>query len=1307
MLNKYKKSLACFMSAVLSISCIGYFSVNNKIDVLADGAMTGNPWGSGTSGNIILTKQTVLRLGFDVRELGSYRDYGYENCYPSVYKGYSIILGTCGNTYSGSSYSNNVILAPTADNTGVIDYVQATNMFLNHPDSSLESAIWDMTMGGISNYTGDGVTALNTGKTINLDEYLSAETANDIRLRAGSDWNTAKFHEEIQWKTPLNQNPEMKDNAMAMVLIAEYLNRRGADINTKEIYNYYTRQSSEHDYILVLENFHGAMKSSDKQPFFTHQNYIFDTVTGYHVANYARAGTIADWFNSVKDIQAQPINLTYSNGNLTELYATGNGNNPTRQLFCHFFASKGGKLVGNRMALSAYFYRKALENSELSEEVLKQLTKDDPLKFWYTKQYDEHSNLGDSWASDFTRYKTGFAVFKAVPPITTSMQKPTEAEPKGGHTIIATPTSQEVKRFTKLSSNNSVIKTDITLTPNDIELDSLANTVYSLLYNWTSFEGNKFTMYDQNYTANYLNDRRLIFESANWELNFSGDEIIESKISGDKDNLSGNSIASKTTLGKGKNYDLIIYQSEINGQSKEEKISNIKSILAQKLAGYKLSKNSSDNYITMHDGKFDSVGTFNWNFNSIVTVNMQLEDKFTFPTNGRTEEEIRKNKYAETTFEYSDSNGVQGSKVIKLEGVSIDKKFWFTDWKPSLTAFKSSEDTNGKINLNVSNGYLVDFGKSSTLVTFNVIENPVVSYRWKNNPKGFAEVKHKIYSDNRSTEKWEVMQGIPTTEDLYINVGGTPYYVDIIADYKTMKFSKDFSMPYVTTSHEKTEGGGYRHTHSETSYDELTKNFSASYFVINNITIKPCDKAIITPNKTLFENGNAIEVDFMNDLSAKVIIDSSCGSYYTDNYGDDENKFSYGITKVPENTLVKRFSHFTQGCTKCDSDTEKHKEHFNDELNNLNVFVNSPGVRLEVYNAGKLLTSYEILKPYSYSAPLLEADNSKLVTDTTLWQPALWDDEYELIPFQGYTGQPDLETGRNKENEFYGKQDILMNKVAENGLYEMPYKKSNENYNDEIEAGYDSLADAYISYLNLGNAMELGQGICINSTSVPDIYPVPLNYTDNLKYPNEKEGINPIIVHNPITIQDVSIATSALTEQRIGYDNPLGKSGNIPRLDINDYFNLYTPTDGALIRNYELDKSNVGSTNKNCSSCFNRGLLLSEMYKVWQSGNGLQNGGQGALGRGYNGITPDIINPIPSLETIRESGNYMDTKMWTAYKFVQFPFAVIINPDNNAEYVSSGTWISIPIVNTITKFVIAGSQKDLNAVNVKIYCYSN
>lgn len=60
---------------------------------------------------------------------------------------------------------------------------------------------------------------------------------------------------------------------------------RGSDIDIKEIYSYYTRQGAKNDYILVLENFHGAMRSSDKQPFFTHQNYIFDVVTGYHVHN--------------------------------------------------------------------------------------------------------------------------------------------------------------------------------------------------------------------------------------------------------------------------------------------------------------------------------------------------------------------------------------------------------------------------------------------------------------------------------------------------------------------------------------------------------------------------------------------------------------------------------------------------------------------------------------------------------------------------------------------------------------------------------------------------------------------------------------------------------------------------------------------------------------------------------------------------------------------------------------------------------------------------------------------------------------
>lgn len=1302
-----QKIISIFLAVILFITTILMFFYIPK-EVSADGAMSGTSWGSGSSGNIILTKQTVLRVGFDKRQQGAYRDFGYINCYPSMYKGYSIILGTCGNTYSGSSYTNNVVLAPTSDNTGRIDYSKAENMILSRPsEAGLYQAIWDMIMGGTSSYTGDGVTALKNGKTINLDSSLGKELAEEIRSLSGSDWNGAKFYDDVDWTIPLNQNAKMKDNAMAMVLIATYLNWRGADYDLKEIYNYYTRQGASNDYILVLENFHGAMRSSDKQPFFTHQNYIFDAVTGYHVHNSMRAGTLDDWFKSIKDSQVQPINATYSGPNLMELYASGNGSNPTRQLFCHFFASKGGKLVGNRMALSAYFYRDALPNGDLSEETKAALSKDDPNLYWYTKQYSPHSDLGDSWANDFTRYKTGFAVFKAVPPVQEISQKPSAEKPKGGHTLSVTPASQEVERFTKLSENAEIVKTDITLTPTDDDLTSLSETIYGLLFNWTTFENGKFTIIDQPYNAGFLGDRRVTLQRASWSIDFDGKEITESK-SGDN-TVEDNQISGITMLGKElsngkvKSFDLVIKKSEVVGESEADKVNYIKTRLAQMLSGYSLSKYVKSKHITNHDGKFDSVGTFIWDFNSKLTVNIAVEDKFEILCEGGKLEDY--DKIEKISYKYIDENKgiITGESNVELIG--IDKDILYSDWTNAMSVQSGASDS---IKLSSGGLYSVDFGESKASASFNVIEAKTKTFRWRNNPKAYAEIKQGIYSDNRSTESWEAMQGMPTTEPLYINIGGTPYYIDIIADYKTAEFSKDFEMPYTTTSH-STEDGSVVHKTSETYYDTASKKFSAGYFVINNITLRPCDKAVIMPNKDLFENGEAIEVEFMNNLTAKAVIDSQSGNYYTDNYGDNESLYSYGITDVPESILKKEFSKFSQSCTKCSSDTEKHKEHFESELNRLNVFVNSPGVTLEVYNNGKLVNSLEILKGYTYSGSLLEAETDKLRAGTELWQPLGWENEYDIIQPLGYTGQPNLENGRNRNNEFYGVSSLNMKLQALNGRYEFPKTAANADYEAEIEAGYESVKDKFVTFMNLGEAQEYGPGICINNTSIPDKYPVPINYTDDLLYANEPEGINPLIVHNPISIQDVSIGTSKLTEQRVNTDNPLGKEGAVTRIDIDDYFNVYTPVDGAFVRNYSNSGSNAGSSNSNHSEALKRGLLVTEMYNVKQSGTeGFKIAENGALGRGFNGVTSDIENIIPSIKGIRTgSGSYMNTVKWTAHKFIQFPFDVNVKSNENCEYIPSETWISIPVSNTETQFIVSGNQKDVKEAKVKFVAISN
>ena len=783
------------IAMIILIASITQMARVSVVQTRADGILGGISWGNSTKGVITLPDYTVLRLGFDVRDYGSYRDEGYLYRYPSMYQGYSIIVGTCDGV-------SRCILSPTSDGSGKIDYHSADNMYRSYSDcdDGLTKAIYKLTMGGTTKYTGAGVSALSSSPPIYMTQYLDSTLMTELSAYTGGDsdkWNTAAFREvaDTEWGKTKDTSESMKQNAMAMTILAMYLKHKGAAIDPQQVYSYYTKQEADKDYILVLENLHAAQASGHNQLFFTHQNYVFDAVTKYNVHNSMRAGTVLDWVRSCGT--GAFTSVTADSIAVREIGNPLGVSQTDAQLFNQWF-KKG--LAGNRIALSSYFYRDQMLNYDMDEATRNMVGS--PKNLWFTAQYKKSSS---SRAENFAEYKTGFAVFKA-PPITADVKPKGEtSKAVGSHTLSAAPENQKVKRFSQLSVDGKEVVTSITLTPTADGLDSLANTVYNLLtYDncvintadgsitipedavKTSYENQMFT-YGSSCPADHrLEDRAVTFNSADWSLDAEGEGMDEP----------GNSTGTKTGMctvsgysGNGKSHKqklngICVKYSDVYSADEQTMKNKIKDDLRSQLVNYSLGE------IKSYDGHFEQAGSFTWKFKSAVKVNCSVADFMT----ARVYTVYDGTEYGSGRIFREDDIEVDGVKYYSELTNSEQSRevYYYYDEDHCFVPFCTGWQFR-KLNDSSNTSFTVNFGTSSATATI-IVENIVSKkLRWQNQPIAFAEVKEGTYSDNRQTESYEVMQGVPTSRTLYANIGGTPFYVDIICELKTVDFNKDFS----------------------------------------------------------------------------------------------------------------------------------------------------------------------------------------------------------------------------------------------------------------------------------------------------------------------------------------------------------------------------------------------------------------------------------------------------------------------------------------------------------------------------------
>lgn len=525
--------------------------------------------------------------------------------------------------------------------------------------------------------------------------------------------------------------------------------------------------------------------------------------------------------------------------------------------------------------------------------------------------------------------------------------------------------------------------------------------------------------------------------------------------------------------------------------------------------------------------------------------------------------------------------------------------------------------------------------------------------RWYNTPLAFAEVKEGTFSDDRTAEKWEAMNGVPTTETLYINAGGTPVYIDIIASYNTENFYKQ----YTGTDTTSCPGHGsdpttYCSTGSDSAEEEVSH--VSSFVKITGITFRTADKAVLESTK-VFLNGKE-EVPINGAVSVSL---EGSSKVYTQSLGIPASS-SYGFTTAE----TSRHANTSGTCRAPNGQIAVNQAKSTDTAQ---AFAQSDKITIIIEGV-----TYEVIDGKIVQSPANSPSNNDTTRNSFIPLKENWDVTTK-IPYIGYVGQPRAAGNRNKSSasnsnklRFYKNGvKIPLNQV--NGLYMF------EPINQVMVYG----AARTLVGENSGSVPENVAGNSGNGCTIL------VDYIDYLSTgaPHslsdvDGPGPNPIILHNPVSAQDIwvfDVPDAALQDQRIGKE-------------------AFTNTRSYIDYAFRLTIPNKGSFEFNEAGTKRGDLLEHSLLKVHRN--------PGVLGKSFTGAYKTAFNTLPRGTTypsgVPASAN-LNTDKWVQAKYIKLPFNAYYEstyPGGESGFHNANTWFKLydqgrdaPVTNDPTEFV--------------------
>lgn len=640
----------------------------------------------------------------------------------------------------------------------------------------------------------------------------------------------------------------------------------------------------------------------------------------------------------------------------------------------------------------------------------------------------------------------------------------------------------------------------------------------------------------------------------------------------------------------------------------------------------------------------------------------------------------------------------------------------------------------------------------------------VIPLRWHNMPLAFGEMKDGIghnnlgitdsgtYAKTRDKEEFEAMNGVPTTERFYVNLGGTEGFIDV--KYNYVKVKQDFQVKWKSVYHAVPKVCG-----------QITTPFDHT----NNWVFKAMN--IQEASFRVFNHGSL----FQEDLELDIQIDNAVsqpGSYdlnggrpeLQQGPGVGSDTYAIGAENAWE-VVVDAGSFSGYPCTAASS-KEHHKQQAFDKANSVigELFAQNDSLTITIQGQDYVVIP-EMNKQSSLPFPgdeggELDATNGE---ELQYFKPLgeLWD-VYGKIPLAGYNGNPGDDGERSVPSTIGGtetpilKENIPLNHTERNGIYEYQTSETGNilDYNTlvqkivgvEHELHEDVCllddgtkpaceASAYPSGKNPTNKdyyLE-GNAVMLQYTNwqAPVTQAGDLTFTHSGNEPDDNHdnslddnptyrSVNPILLHNPTSAQFAWIAdipNSEMQDQRINgsderistHDSVNNASAN-PRLYIDYDFQLTIP-DNATFNQYWGQQAGTSDRTGFPDLDFEKPGTLGKYYMDTKTVEQFPE---------RFSVSPYLTQTAGPQYYLTTDGNNLSAiktrntwgiGKWVTAKYVKFPFDVYYYKNSGeqggdaAGWYDAGTWIKLYDDMTIPSkatdptefnFHVGSNTKDIN-----------
>lgn len=611
--------------------------------------------------------------------------------------------------------------------------------------------------------------------------------------------------------------------------------------------------------------------------------------------------------------------------------------------------------------------------------------------------------------------------------------------------------------------------------------------------------------------------------------------------------------------------------------------------------------------------------------------------------------------------------------------------------------------------------------------------------RWYNMPSAFGEIKNGIgynengitttgsYAQTRSQETFEAMNGIPSTERFYVNLGGTEGFMDV--SYSLEELKQDFTVTWQTPWEIKKTCGSGKDTYdcSESGVASFSKTLPWKFKALH----------LKEASFRVFGDGAVQQPDLELDLKI-VNKDKEVGSYNLQpnpaglevGPGVGDSTYNIGATSAWAPSQGSFTTAKVSGRVAVESDG-KGEAYGKANANVGQIFAQNDALEITIRG-----TSYKFVpdvnkktdQAFKDGGGELDSTNGQ---DVNYFTPVgeKWD-VWSHVPIAGYNGNPEDDGQRSLKGTPILLEDLPIDIRKGNGIYEFQTSEAGNTLDYEaavttVKGSPKDLMDTVDELLDgtsQGKATVYGSPLDpINKEYYKDANFVWLQYTNwqvpvssgenNLQFKhsgNEPDmnkdsslddnptyrSINPVLIHDPTTglyawISD--IPDSQLQDQRINASDerfskhPSTQSGN-SRQYIDYDFQVTIPNVAA----YETYWAQVAKNSQEAGFEDNDFTY------------------PGTLGKGYKGSAAGQVSSR-SYENPYSGASGWDVSKWNTAKYIKFPYDVYYYKNSGesggdqAGFYDAGQWIKLYDDNhtvkagdpTVFNFHVASEQKDV------------